>query len=246
MYSANARALSALLLFLSSASAARADRPPVITNVAPGTITGIVQDSTGAPLPGAQVVLTQLRRGTTTDRSGRFVFRELRPGTYHVDAVMIGYAPGHTEVTVADGATANVTLKLRVAAVQLSGIQVTASPVSTEALAVAQATTEVAGSNLQRALGASIAQTLETQPGIANRSSGPSAALPVIRGLTGERILVLNDGERTADLSAASADHALSVDPLAATRIEVVRGPASLLYGNSALGGVINVIRASF
>jgi iron complex outermembrane recepter protein len=246
MYSAKTRAFSALLLFLACASAARADRPILTTSIAPGTITGVVQDSAGAPLPGAQVVLTQLRRGTTTDRSGRFVFRELRPGTYHVDAVMIGYAPGHTEVTVADGATANVTLKLRVAAVQLSGIQVTASPVSTEALAVAQATTEVAGNALQRALGASIAQTLETQPGIANRSAGPSAALPVIRGLTGERILVLNDGERTADLSAASADHALSVDPLAATRIEVVRGPASLLYGNSALGGVVNVISSEF
>ena len=99
MYSANVRALSALLLL--PASAARAERP-LTTIIAPGTITGVVQDSAGAPLPGAQVVLTQLRRRPTTDRSGRFVFRELRPGTYHVDAVMIGYAPGHTRVTVAD------------------------------------------------------------------------------------------------------------------------------------------------
>ena len=122
MNSANARAVSALLLFLAFASSAHADAPLATTKAAPGTITGIVQDSAGAPLPGAQVLLAQLRRGTTTDRTGHFIFRELRPGTYHVDVVMIGFAPGHTEVTVGDGATANVELKLRTAAVQLSGI----------------------------------------------------------------------------------------------------------------------------
>ena len=66
--------------------------------------------------------------------------------------------------------------------------------------------------------------------------------MPVIRGLTGERIVVLQDGERAGDLSSTSSDHGLTVDPLGAQRIEVVRGPASLLYGNNALGGVVNVI----
>jgi iron complex outermembrane receptor protein len=67
----------------------------------------------------------------------------------------------------------------------------------------------------------------------------------VIRGLTGDRVLVLKNGERTADLSAAAADHALTIDPLAAQRIEVVRGPASLLYGSNAIGGVVNVIEST-
>jgi iron complex outermembrane receptor protein len=74
------------------------------------------------------------------------------------------------------------------------------------------------------------------------RYAGPAAAAPIIRGLTDERILVLQDGVRAGDLSSSSADHGVSIDPLAATRIEVVRGPASLLYGNNALGGVVNVI----
>jgi iron complex outermembrane recepter protein len=65
----------------------------------------------------------------------------------------------------------------------------------------------------------------------------------VIRGLGGDRVLVLEDGARVGDLSSTSGDHALSVDPLNAERIEVVRGPAALLYGSNAIGGVINVIR---
>jgi iron complex outermembrane receptor protein len=74
------------------------------------------------------------------------------------------------------------------------------------------------------------------------RFNGPAATAPIIRGLQGERILVLQDGDRTADLSSAAPDHGVSMDPLTAERIEVVRGPASLLYGNAALGGVVNVI----
>src|SRR5690606_33809234 len=65
---------------------------------------------------------------------------------------------------------------------------------------------------------------------------------PVIRGLTGERVVMLENGQRTGDLSGSAPDHALSIDPLSASRIEVVRGPASLLYGSGAIGGVVNVI----
>ncbi|HEX5831820.1 MAG TPA: TonB-dependent receptor, partial [Gemmatimonadaceae bacterium] len=86
------------------------------------------------------------------------------------------------------------------------------------------------------------AQTLAGEPGLANRYNGPAASMPVVRGLTGERIVVLQDGERTGDLAATSADHGLTMDPIAAQRVEVVRGPGSLLYGPSAIGGVVNVI----
>ncbi len=87
-----------------------------------------------------------------------------------------------------------------------------------------------------------MAQTLSSEPGIAMRFNGPMANVPVIRGLSGERILTLQDGERVADLSSISADHAVIADPNSAERIEVIRGPASLLYGNAAVGGVVNVI----
>src|SRR5687767_15865282 len=88
----------------------------------------------------------------------------------------------------------------------------------------------------------SLGATLENQPGVASRSFGPTPARPVIRGLDGDRVLILQDGQRMGDLSSQSGDHGVSVNPAAAQRIEVVRGPATLLYGANAIGGLVNVI----
>ncbi|TVS16733.1 MAG: TonB-dependent receptor [Gammaproteobacteria bacterium] len=87
----------------------------------------------------------------------------------------------------------------------------------------------------------SIGEMLDGQPGLAARSFGGAPARPVIRGFDGERLVVLENGERMGDIQATAPDHAVTLDPLGMNRIEVVRGPASLLYGSSALGGVINV-----
>ena len=235
--------LGMLALLVSSASAPRAEETisPRLEPAPP--VVGVVQDSAGNPLPNARVVVAELGRATTTGSDGTFFFRGLRPGTYHLDATLLGYAPGHVEVNVPeDGPEVRVVVALRITPLTLSGIQVTVSPTGEDPLRVTQSTVHLTGKELGRNLGATVAQTLSEQPGIATRYAGPAASLPVIRGLTGERILVLQDGQRTGDLSSTSPDHSLSVDPLAATQIEVVRGPASLLYGNSALGGVVNVI----
>ena len=74
------------------------------------------------------------------------------------------------------------------------------------------------------------------------RSLGPGPARPVIRGLDGDRVLVLQDGQRMGDLSSQSGDHGVPVNPASAQRIEVVRGPATLLYGANAIGGLVNVV----
>ena len=70
-----------------------------------------------------------------------------------------------------------------------------------------------------------------------------ATARPVIRGMGGDRLLILEDGERSGDKSASSADHAVAIDPTTATNIEITRGPASLIYGSGTLGGVVNVKR---
>ena len=88
----------------------------------------------------------------------------------------------------------------------------------------------------------SLGATLESQPGVSSRSFGPTPARPVIRGLDGDRVQILQDGQRIGDLSSQSGDHGVSVNPAAAQRIEVVRGPATLLYGANAIGGLVNVI----
>jgi iron complex outermembrane recepter protein len=207
------------------------------------TIVGAARDSSGRPLANAQIIVAQLNRVTTTDAAGTFVFRALPSGTYHLSALLIGYAPGHADVTVPQiGPDVRVTITMHRSAVELSTVQVTATPTGSDPRTVAQSTTEISGQALSRTLGATVAQTLANEPGVSIRFNGPAATAPVIRGLQGERVLVLQDGDRAGDLSSSAPDHGVTVDPLAAQRIEVVRGPASLLYGNNALGGVVNVI----
>ncbi len=88
----------------------------------------------------------------------------------------------------------------------------------------------------------SLGETLAAQPGVTSSSFGPVASRPILRGLSGERVRVLVDGIGSLDLSSSDPDHAAAINPLTADRIEVLRGPSALLYGSSAIGGVVNVI----
>ncbi|MBC8090149.1 MAG: TonB-dependent receptor, partial [Phycisphaerae bacterium] len=206
-------------------------------------VVGTVTDSAGAPLGSVEVVVTGVNRSTITDDAGKFVIRALPAGTYHLSVLRIGYSGQHVVVVVpADGSDVVVNVVMKRATIRLSSVNVTATPTGTDPLNITQATVQLAGKDLQRSLGASVGQTLSGEPGMATRFNGPVANAPVIRGLTGERVLVLQDGDRAGDLSSAAVDHLNAVDPSQAERLEVIRGPASLLYGNNALGGVVNVI----
>jgi iron complex outermembrane receptor protein len=99
------------------------------------------------------------------------------------------------------------------------------------------------GRALDRRLAPSIAATIAGEPGVTSRSNGPMATQPVIRGLTGDRVLVLEDGQRTGDIATTAPDHAVTIDPMTARRVEIIRGPAGLLFGSNSLGGVVNVVR---
>jgi iron complex outermembrane receptor protein len=109
---------------------------------------------------------------------------------------------------------------------------------------VLSGTTVMSGEVLNRELRSTIGETLARQPGVSATSFGPNASRPVLRGFQGERVRVLTDGIGSLDASNTSADHAVAINPLTAERIEVLRGPAALLFGSSAIGGVVNVIDA--
>lgn len=103
-------------------------------------------------------------------------------------------------------------------------------------------TSVVTGEELTRNMRSTIGETLARQPGVSATSFGPNASRPVLRGFQGERVRILTDGIGSFDVSNTSVDHAVAINPLTADRIEVLRGPAALLYGSSAIGGVVNVI----
>ena len=135
-----------------------------------------------------------------------------------------------------------LTVSMKGGVVQLQEILVTPDD---DALAQFEKTTDLVLSEgqLDEKMGITIADTLGDEVGVAQRSMGRAVARPVIRGMGGDRLLILEDGERTGDKSASAADHAVAIDPSTAKNIKVIRGPASLIYGSNTLGGVIDVKR---
>lgn len=103
-------------------------------------------------------------------------------------------------------------------------------------------TAVLANEELTRSLRPTIGETLASQPGVSATSFGPNASKPVLRGFTGDRAPVLTDGIGSIDVSNTSADHAAVINPLTADRIEILRGPAALLFAPSSIGGVVNVL----
>ncbi len=124
---------------------------------------------------------------------------------------------------------------------QLEDVVVTA-PLQDKVSESAVPVTVLSDEELRLKVGHSIGETLKNELGITSQSFGPGIGTPVIRGQSGPRVRVLNNGIGSNDASAISPDHATSVEPLLAERIEVLRGPATLLYGSGAIGGVVNVI----
>ena len=111
-----------------------------------------------------------------------------------------------------------------------------------ERLDLLAGTSLVTGLELQRNMNSQIGDVLDKVPGVASTSFVPGAARPILRGLGGDRVRVLVDGLGTADAGNVSDDHGVAVDPLIATSVEVLRGPAVLLYGSQAIGGAVNII----
>ena len=119
---------------------------------------------------------------------------------------------------------------------------ITASPFVERKAELVVPSNELSGAKLRRLTESSLGATLSSLAGLHSTYYGPGAGRPVIRGLDGDRLRILNQGTDTFDVSQTSPDHAIGTEPLFAEEIEVVRGPASLLYGNAAIGGVVNVI----
>jgi len=122
--------------------------------------------------------------------------------------------------------------------IELEPVIVTAPLQQTTAVPV----TVLEDDELTMKMGHTIGETLKQEQGVANQSFGPGVGTPVIRGQSGPRVRVLSNGIGNNDVSQLSPDHAASIEPIMADRIEVLRGPATLLYGSGVIGGVVNVI----
>ena len=125
--------------------------------------------------------------------------------------------------------------------VGLEEVVVKARPLGRSILDIAQPASVLAGDDLRRRIAPSIGETLSHELGVTATYFGPNASRPVIRGLSGERVLMLENGMSALDVSSLSPDHAVGVDSILAEQVEILKGPATLLYGSGSVGGVVNV-----
>ncbi len=124
----------------------------------------------------------------------------------------------------------------------LSAVEVHATPLADTAENLTAPVDVLAGSRLDEAKAGTLGETVAGLPGVQTSNFGPGVGRPIIRGLDGARVQVLSDGLGSGDVSTVSVDHAVSIEPFLADQIEVLKGPATLLYGSGAIGGAVNVI----
>lgn len=225
--------LSALIVLVLTLSVAAQNNNSTLS----GTIT--LSDS-DRPVHNVLVTILQLRRSTITNDNGKYEFKGVPAGRYEIVAHLDRVPDSVKTVTIADS---DVTLDFQI---QLSGVreEVTVTATGSEqSVSSSIQSVEVIGSiDLAKKSPVSLGESLDGELGIAKRSFGPGTARPVIRAFDGDRVLVLQDGNRIGGLGYESGDHAEPVDVMTVERIEIVKGPATLLYGSNAIGGVVNAI----
>jgi iron complex outermembrane receptor protein len=204
------------------------------------TVSGRVTDAAGKPVSDVSVGVVELRRGTQTDADGRYAIPALPPGTWRVAFQRLGYASAIRRVTFAAGAT-TVDVTLVESALELPGTQVSATANVTTALTSPQPTSVLEGVALRQARAATLGATLEGLPGLRSWSTGSGIGKPTIRGLRSDRVVIASEGLRL-DNQGWGDEHGPQVESANVDRVEVIRGPASVLYGSDALGGVVHVL----
>jgi iron complex outermembrane recepter protein len=193
------------------------------------------------PLRGATVTIVELGSSLETDREGRFQFENLKPGVYQVSAHLAPLGVDTQVIEVLPEAVSELSLQLAVSSIRQE-ITVTASGREETAFNAFRPVAVVDSFALVEEAHVSLGEVLERKPGIAKRSWGPGSSRPVIRGFDGDRVLILQDGIKTGSLSSQSGDHGEALDILSLERVEIVKGPATFLYGSNAVGGVVNAI----
>ncbi len=205
-----------------------------------GRVEGVVMVG-DATVDAADVVIPGLGRRVPVDAGGRFTFERVPPGTYVIEAQSPRWGRGLGTVDVVAGETTRVTIIVE-AIFHLDEIVVSAGAGAMRRSEAYQPASVMTSRDLVASGEASLGETLSREPGVSSTYFGPGSSRPVIRGIGGDRVRILEGGIGVGDASSTSPDHAVGIESRSAERIEVIRGPATLLYGSSAVGGVVNVL----
>ena len=203
-------------------------------------LSGIVTDAKGQPLAGAAIYLHEARTGAIAGADGHFTTPEVPAGKYLVEISYQGYASVLELISLTENLNRNFVLKETYA--EHDAVTVTGVASATKVKQSAQPVSIVKKADMLRSSSTNIIDALgKLVPGVSGLSTGPAISKPVIRGLGYNRVVTIHDGVRQEGQQWGD-EHGIEIDEYSLQRAEVLKGPASLLYGSDAMAGVLNLI----
>ncbi len=222
-----------LFIFVLSTTAAIAQ--------AGGKVAGKVTFQGEVALRHTLVKIARLKISTVTDENGRYEISNVPNGIYTVLFHLEGFAELAKVVEIRNGEAVNLNARLQISSIK-GEVTITSEASEQSVFDSFQAVNSVNSTRLIEKASVGIGATLENEAGVARRGFGVGSSRPVIRGFDNDRVLVTKDGIRTGSLGSQSGDHGETIDVLSAERVEIVKGPTTLLYGSNAMGGVVNAV----
>jgi len=201
----------------------------------------VVNDEDQTPIHGVNIYSEALVIGTVSQVDGSFILNNLPNGDISITISMIGFKDINRSLVLGENVYDLGTISMLIDTIKVKEIVVDAhhelQPKSFSS------NISLIGDQYHINLKSSLASTMEKETGLAIRSMGQGTIQPVLRGYSGDRFLLTEDGITTGDLSNTSIDHTVSMDMAAYSKVRIIRGPETLLYGSNTIGGVINVSR---
>lgn len=209
-------------------------------NILKGNFSGIVTDAkTGLPLQGVSIYIEDLKSGTSTNKDGAFIIKNIPEGKHLIEVSHIGYSTIAQIVQIT--ADTKIDFKLSESVVENNAVIITGAGSATQLKKTPFQVSVLRKQDLMQNASANIIDAIAKKPGVSALSTGPAISKPVIRGLGYNRVLTINDGVRQEGQQWGD-EHGIEIDQSSVSKIEILKGPASLIYGSDAMAGVINII----
>lgn len=214
---------------------------PIVPDEAKFSFSGTVQHKDASPGL-AKVYIEELKKTVVTDENGNFIIPDLENGNYNIIISSPHHQPIFHRFSI-NGKDESFSFSMEEVKLDSSVIHVSGLSATKEKLLNPQSIHAVKGRELKKMRGQNLMSTIDNTPGVSTLNSGAGTSKPVIRGLTGNRVLVATDGVRQEDQQ-FSAVHTIQIGSYDVDSIEIIRGPASIKYGSDAMAGVVNIIRS--
>ncbi|MEP4889503.1 MAG: TonB-dependent receptor [Aliiglaciecola sp.] len=204
------------------------------------SIEGVIKSSDGNAVAGALVTVEGTSARTVTNSDGSFALNDLSAGSTELHISASGYAHLYEDIVLTEAGVKSLALTLIRSPIEV--IDIVGAPIHMSVMESASPVSVLSGESLRRQQASTLGDTLEKLPGVQTNFHGNVASTPIIRGLSGPRVLIAQNGLDVSDVSRVGPDHSVATEASTSQQIEVLRGPATLFYGSGAVGGVVNVV----